>query len=114
MMNKPISDRFNQKSEVNHIAVIFSSHLSAESDGYEQMAEEVLNLATSQPGFIGAETVRDEGGFGITVSYWENERCVRNWKKVTEHLVAQKMGMEKWYNHYRIRVCKIKRNYFGP
>jgi heme-degrading monooxygenase HmoA len=55
-------------------------------NGYGAMAEKMLALASQQPGFLGAESVRDAIGVGITVSYWESLDAIKNWKRNEEPL----------------------------
>jgi heme-degrading monooxygenase HmoA len=75
------------------------------------MAEKMFALASQQPGFLGVESVRDADGVGITVSYWDNLDAIRNWKRNEEHLVAQAKGKSDWYQQYRLRICKVEREY---
>jgi heme-degrading monooxygenase HmoA len=100
----------------SYFAVIFSSTRSAEDpEGYAAMAERMLQLALEQPGFLGAETARSpETGFGITVSYWADEASIRGWKAVSEHLVAQRLGRETWYERFSVRVARVTREYQFP
>ena len=74
-----------------YTAVIFSSQRSASApgDGYDETSAQMVEMAQQQPGFLGVESVRDPGGFGITVSYWETPDHARAWKRVVEHLEAQ-------------------------
>jgi heme-degrading monooxygenase HmoA len=51
----------------NYYAVIFKSKLSENSVDYRKTAENLLNLAEEQDGFIEVESVRDNLD-GITVS----------------------------------------------
>ena len=67
-----------------------------------------------RPGCLGAESARDGGGLGITVSYWRDEDSIRAWKAEARHLVAQKYGIEKWYAHYMLRIARVERAYSGP
>ena len=53
-------------------------------------------------------------GQGITVSYWDSEAAIVAWKKVVAHAAGQKLGRERWYKHYRLRVAKVERAYSGP
>ncbi len=64
-------------------------------------------LASEQPGFLGIESVREESGLGITVSYWKDKDSIRVWKNHAAHQQAQRFGKEKWYQRYRIRVAKV-------
>ncbi len=92
-----------------YYAVIFTSLRTEIEEGYGDMAKQMVTLAAGQPGFLGVESARD--GLGITVSYWESLEAIRQWKANSEHLIAQKMGREKWYAAYKTRVCKVERDY---
>lgn len=95
-----------------YFAVIFSSVRNGEDEsGYAVMAARMNVLAECQPGFLGMESVRREDGLGVTVSYWESEDAIRAWKKNAEHLVAQEQGCSDWYATYRIRICRVEREY---
>jgi len=94
-----------------YYAVIFTSLKKDDTHGYAQMADRMSALVATQPGFLGAESVRDEAGFGVTISYWESLEAIRNWKRNEEHLVAQDKGKMEWYQQYVTRVCKVERAY---
>lgn len=93
-----------------YYAVIFTS-LKTGNDpgGYSEMSGKMFELAALQNGFLGVESARED--IGITVSYWKSEEDILSWKKNMEHLVAQKSGIEKWYQYYTVRVCKVERQY---
>ncbi len=109
-----MNDRFADMPEPPYYAVIFSNQLSDTPEGYAEMADKMAHLATTMPGYIGRESTRDETGFAMTVSYWQDEAAIANWKAEVHHALAQKNGMERWYSHYRLRVAKIERHYSGP
>jgi len=92
-----------------YYAVIFTS-LRTEGDlGYARMAEAMEKLAAAQPGFLGLESARD--GLGITVSYWQSMEAIAAWKANAAHLVAQQCGRETWYAEFKVRVCRVERDY---
>jgi len=93
------------------LAVIFTSLRTAGDGGYAQTAEEMVRLASGQDGFLGVESARDPEGLGITVSYWRDEAAVRAWREQADHLTAQAAGKARWYRAYRIRVCRVEREY---
>ena len=95
--------------EPPYYAVIFSNHRTEGDNGYAEMAGRMAELAQSQPGYLGMESVRVD--LGITVSYWESLESIANWKKNTEHLEAQRLGHQKWYSSFRVRVAKVEREY---
>ena len=69
----------------------------------------MVSLAQKQTGFLGIDSARE--GVGITVSYWDSLDAISKWKQNTEHLMAQKMGKQKWYSWYNVRICKVEREY---
>ena len=97
-----------------YYAVIFTSQRTDGDHGYEAMATAMLELAQRQPGCLGAESARGPDGLGITVSYFTDEASIRAWKQEARHLVAQRLGKERWYSHYEMRVAKVERAYSGP
>jgi heme-degrading monooxygenase HmoA len=96
-------------SFTSYYAVIFTSIRTDVDSGYEETAERMVELAKQQPGFLGVESARNE--IGITVSYWKDLESIRQWKQHAEHQLAQKMGKEQWYSHYKTRICKVEREY---
>ena len=68
-------------------------------------------LVARQPGFLGAESARDD--VAITVSYWRDEESAAAWKQVAEHMMAQQRGRDAWYRDYQVRVATVTRSY-GP
>ena len=92
--------------------VAFSSQRTPDDDaGYGEMADQMVELAEKQDGFLGVESVRDASGFGITNSYWLDEESIRNWKRNIDHLVAQKQGRAMWYETYALRIARVERAY---
>ncbi len=95
-----------------YYAVIFTStRTNDDAEGYEAMAQRMVELASEQPGFLGIESVRGDGGIGITVSYWASSESIRRWHEVAEHRQAQALGRERWYSDFRLRVCRVERAY---
>ena len=105
---------FSKTPEPPYYAVIFTSALGVQTDGYDAMGSALVELAENQPGYLGIETTRGADGLGITVSYWRDEESILAWKQQTQHLLAQKHGKERWYDHYELRVAKVERAYAGP
>ncbi len=91
-----------------YYAVIFTSVRTDGDNGYAQMAEEMLALAAAQPGFLGFESARNE--IGISVSYWASEEAIAAWKANATHRQAQGRAKD-WYAHFRVRVCRVEREY---
>lgn len=94
--------------EPPYYAVIFTSLLSEDTIGYNEIAEEMVELGSQQVGFLGIESVRD--GLGITVSYWRDLESIKNWRENAKHKLAQKKGFETFYQAFATRICKVERD----
>jgi heme-degrading monooxygenase HmoA len=92
-----------------YYAVIFTSEQTADTGGYEAMAARMVELAAKQPGFLGIESARS--GLGITVSYWRDLASIAQWQQHVEHLAAQRLGREKWYQRYTLRVARVEQEW---
>ena len=100
--------------EPPYYAVIFSSTRTLIDEGYDVMADRMLELAQRQPGFLGFESARGADGFGITVSYWASLEAIATWKAHGEHRIAQETGRRKWYQHFVTRIARVERVNIGP
>ena len=106
---------FANTPEPPYYAVIFTSKRTDGDHGYGAMADKMVEMALARPGCLGAESARnDRDGLGITVSYWRDEAAIIAWKAEAQHLVAQRLGRERWYSHYELRIAKVEHAYAGP
>ena len=92
-----------------YYAVIFTSLRTEGDNGYAAMADKMEMLASEQPGYLGIESARNE--LGITISYWDSLEAIKNWKENIHHQVAQSLGRKQWYASYKVRICKVERDY---
>ena len=101
--------------EPPYTVVVFTSRLAdldeAGRAAYDRMSARMVQLAAQQPGYLGIESARGADGGGITASYWRDDAAAAAWKRVAEHLVAQRRGQESWYAAYRVRVANVTRSY---
>jgi len=107
---------FADLPEPPYYVVTFASQrtegdISSEDGGYGEMADAMVALAQQQPGYLGVESARGADGFGITNSFWRDEDSIRAWKRAVDHLTAQRLGREQWYERYHVRVGRIERTY---
>ncbi|MFA3790219.1 antibiotic biosynthesis monooxygenase [Aliiglaciecola sp. SL4] len=92
-----------------YYAVIFTSVASKIDDNYAETANRMLELAQQIDGYLGIESARQD--LGITVSYWRDLESIKVWKNQQQHLVAQQLGKQKWYQAYSVRIAKVERDY---
>ena len=91
-----------------YFAVIFTAQRSLSGhDIYDITADRMVLLARRQPGFMGVESVHGDDGIGITVSYWVDRDAIANWRQQAEHLAAQALGRQEFYEWYRVRVAEV-------
>ena len=91
-----------------YFAVIFTAQRSLSGDDiYDITADRMVLLARRQPGFLGVESVRGDDGIGITVSYWVDRDAIANWRQQAEHLAAQALGRQEFYDWYRVRIAEV-------
>ncbi len=93
------------------IVVLFRSKLvpAALTDGYDEMAKEMDDLARTMPGFIDVKSFKAEDGERLTVVWWQDEDTLRAWREQARHRVAQRTGRERWYQYYKLDVAEVIR-----
>jgi heme-degrading monooxygenase HmoA len=97
-----------QTPQPPYFAVIFTSVRTDGDNDYGETARQMLELAAEQPGFLGFESARQE--IGISVSYWASQEAITAWKENIIHRHAQSRAKE-WYRTFRVRVCRVEREY---
>lgn len=91
-------------------AVIFRATIKQLDDQYVEMASKLRQTAMEQYGCI-EFTSCAEGRHEMAISYWKSLEQIQAWKQNTDHLHAQAMGREKWYNSYRVEVVEVQLEY---
>src|SRR5690349_20051894 len=98
-----------------YYAVIFSSRRNGRGEAdYAEAADRMFALVQQQPGFLGADSTRNEEGFGITVAYFDSEAIILAWRNHAEHAATRERGKREWHEHFEVRVAKVERAYAGP
>ncbi len=92
-----------------YVAVIFSSKKKVYDPEFSTVADYLDELVTSQPGYLGHETVGDDPS--ITVSYWRDMDAVKAWRQKQVHDAAIRKSQNEWYDYYTVRVAVVEREY---
>ena len=87
-------------------AVIFKAKTRKLDDNYFKMAKRMRELAINEYGCLEFTAVTEDSN-EIAISYWESMEQIKLWKQNSEHLVAQKLGIEKWYEDYAVEIVEI-------
>jgi heme-degrading monooxygenase HmoA len=93
--------------------MVFTSQRTEGDHCYEAMAQAMFELALKQSGCRAPKASATSAG-SVTVAYFTDELAIHAWKQNSGHLVAQRLGEERWYSHYELRVAKVERAYSGP
>ncbi len=95
-------------------AVIFEVFTKPEGrDEYLEIAARLREFLKEQPGFLSVERFESlvEEGKVLSLSFWETEPDIRNWRNQSDHREGQKAGKEALFSSYRIRVAQVVRDY---
>ena len=107
-------ERFARLPAPPYYAVIFSSQRSDRDEpGYAAASTRMVELVQASPGYLGHESTRDAGGFGITVAYFDSEEAIARWRDQAEHAAARREGHRTWYEHLELRIARVERAYGG-
>jgi heme-degrading monooxygenase HmoA len=94
------------------MVVLFRSRLTADAgEEYERVAERTVALASAMPGFVSFKHFTAADGERVSIIEFESEEAIAAWYRHPEHLAAQQQGRERFYEEYRIQVCKPVRAY---
>lgn len=95
-------------------AVIFEVEIAdGKKDDYLNIAAVLKEQLVNMPGFLSIERFQslvNEGKL-LSLSFWEDEKSLINWKKNIDHMAAQKKGRDSIFKDYRIRIAEVKRDY---
>jgi heme-degrading monooxygenase HmoA len=91
----------------------WSRNDNGEMDGHVRTAQEMLALATRQPGFLGLETTRGKRGPNMVISYWKDLAAIDAWRAKGDDTVAHRKGRDAWYGFSNLRVARVRRLALG-
>lgn len=96
------------------IAVIFEVYIKeGKQDEYLQAAAELRQHLVKVNGFISIErfsSLANEGKL-CSLSFWEDEEAIRQWREFDLHRLAQEKGKRDIFSDFRIRVAEVVRDY---
>lgn len=96
------------------IAVIFEvKPAEGKQVSYLETAAELKSLLETIPGFISIERFQSmtEPEKLLSLSFWEDEEALQQWRQNSEHRKAQTRGRNGVFSDYRLRVAHVIRDY---
>ena len=88
----------------------FAPNLKLIDADYENTAQRLREIAESRYGCVGVSSFQ-QNNEELTLTYWESAEDIAAWRRDPEHIMAQRIGAEKWYEWYLIQVATIDRAY---
>ncbi len=88
-------------------ANIFSYLKSDNHEGYKEMDEETLGLVGHIQGYLGYESVTNNDGRTIFISYWNSLKAINEWRINSRHKAAKNQS-KRWYSAYQSVLVKIE------
>lgn len=95
-------------------AVIFEAWPAAERwDMYLDIAAALRPELSKVKGFISVERFKSmtDPEKVLSLSFWENEDSVHQWRNHELHRTAQQQGRSSIFRNYRIRIASVARDY---
>ncbi|MEY8832712.1 antibiotic biosynthesis monooxygenase [Phaeobacter italicus] len=96
------------------IAVIFEVEIKEGTrERYLDIAAGLKPLLEEVEGFISVERFQSltTPGKLLSLSFWESEEAVANWRSLSAHRAGQTEGRESVFSDYRLRVAAVLRDY---
>ena len=96
------------------ISVMFEvTPKAAGKEAYFRIAAELRNELIKIDGFITIERFQslNEPNKFLSLSFWEDEEAVKQWRHHFLHQKAQNQGKNVLFQDYRIRVAQVIRDY---
>jgi heme-degrading monooxygenase HmoA len=96
------------------IAVIFEVvPKEGKKNEYLDIAKTLRSELEEIPGFISIERFQSlvDPKKILSLSFWEDEESIKEWRNRTTHRNAQQAGRNSVFEDYRLRVASVIRNY---
>ena len=95
------------------IVVLFGTELRADADltEYRARSRRMNELVRQIPGFISVKSYTSEDGDEVTIARFESQEALDAWRFHPEHMEAQRMGREDFYESYWVQACETIRDY---
>ncbi len=96
------------------IAVIFEVYpAEGRMENYLEIAKQMRPMLESIDGFISVERFQSltEPTKLLSLSFFRDEKAVKNWRSLTAHRGAQAKGRSGIFTNYRLRISEVIRDY---
>ena len=89
------------------VLAVFRSRLRPQhAEEFQELAEKMLALAETMPGFISYKLYTSDDGERASIVEFESPEQLQAWREHPEHLQAQRIGRERFYQEYSLLVAE--------
>lgn len=87
--------------------IVFRSRLRPGIEAeYGEHAGRIYELAVAARGFVSAKDFVADDGERVALIEWDRPSDLAVWRALPDHVAAQRMGRERYYAAYDLRVCR--------
>ncbi len=91
------------------MAVFRSRLLDEASADFQALADEMLEIARSMPGFLSYQVYKSEDGARCSIIEFESREELLAWRNHPRHQAAQKAGRQRFYSAYSLHIAEPER-----
>lgn len=104
--------RFTKTPLPPYYTVLFTIQTTGENkEALSRVDNRMLELAAMNPGFIGSESLEDEEGFILMMTYWKDLESIKAFTENVEHQHIQEKGKSIWFKKKVIRIAHVIKEY---
>ena len=93
------------------VVTVFRSRLRDENAAeFLELADQMLELAQSMPGFISYKVYRSEDDERCSIIEFESAEQLQAWRQLPEHQQAMRTGRERFYLEYSLHIAEPTRS----
>ena len=96
-----------------HVLIFEVTPAAGGKDEYLDIASQLRHELETIDGFIAIERFESlaQPGKILSLSTWRDETAIKRWREHASHQEAQEKGRSALFDHYRIRVAEVVRDY---
>ena len=92
------------------VIVVFRSRIRPEfATEFQELADRMYAICQTMPGFLSYKVYQSADGQRVSIHEWETAEHLRAWREHPEHLIAQRLGREKYYAEFTSYVADAPR-----
>jgi heme-degrading monooxygenase HmoA len=83
----------------------------ADVDAYGKLSARMYEIVSAMPGFLGEKEYVAADGDRVSIMRFASAEALLAWRNEPEHVEAQRLGREVYFQTYDVTVCDVARAY---